>query len=91
VAARTLAKRAPARDLKPSYTAPDADAAQRELERFDERWGQRFPVITQPCLDACEHVIPFRAFPPEVRRVIYTTDENVKERGSSVRASSWSR
>jgi putative transposase len=41
-----------ARDLKPIYTAIDADAAQRALERFDETWGQRFPVITQAWLDA---------------------------------------
>jgi putative transposase len=63
-----------ARDLKPIYTALDADAAHRELERFDEKWGKRFPVITQAWLDAWEYVIPFLAFPPEVRRVIYTTN-----------------
>ncbi len=38
----------------------------------------RFPVITQAWLDAWEYVTPFLAFPPEVRRVIYTTDESVK-------------
>ncbi len=70
-----------ARDLRPIYTALDADAAQRALERFDEKWGTRFPVITQAWLDAWEHVIPFLAFPPEVRRVIYTTDESVKGSG----------
>jgi putative transposase len=63
-----------ARDLKPIYTATDADQAQAELEAFDEKWGQRFPVITQAWLNAWEHVIPFLAFPPEVRRVIYTTN-----------------
>ena len=63
-----------ARDLKPVYTAIDADAAQTELERFDEKWGQRFPVITQAWLNAWEYVIPFLAFPEEVRRVIYTTN-----------------
>jgi putative transposase len=67
-----------ARDLKPIYTAIDADAAQQALEAFDEKWGQRFPVITQAWLNAWEYVIPFLAFPPEVRRVIYTTDESVK-------------
>src|SRR5438034_6875003 len=36
-----------ARDLKPIYTAKDADQAQAELEAFDEQWGQRFAVITQ--------------------------------------------
>jgi putative transposase len=63
-----------ARDLKPIYTAKDADQAQAELEAFDEKWGKRFPVITQAWLNAWEHVIPFLAFPDEVRRVIYTTN-----------------
>jgi transposase-like protein len=35
-----------ARDLKPIYTAKDADQAHAELETFDEKWGARFPVIT---------------------------------------------
>jgi len=63
-----------ARDLKPIYTAVDADAAQDAFEAFDEKWSSRFPVITQAWLDAWEHVIPFLAFPDEVRRVIYTTN-----------------
>jgi putative transposase len=63
-----------ARDLKPIYTAVDADTAQQALGHFDEKWGKRFPVITQAWLKAWEHVIPFLAFPPEVRRVIYTTN-----------------
>jgi putative transposase len=63
-----------ARDLKPIYTALDADHAHQELERFDEKWGQRFPVITQAWRSAWEYVTPFLAFPPEVRRVIYTTN-----------------
>jgi putative transposase len=63
-----------ARDLKPIYTAVDADAAHHALEAFDEKWGGRFPVITQAWLDAWEHVIPFLAFPDQVRRVIYTTN-----------------
>ena len=60
--------------MKPIYTAVEADAAQEALERFDEKWGQRFPVITKAWLDAWEYVIPFLAFPEEVRRVIYTTN-----------------
>jgi putative transposase len=63
-----------ARDLKPIYTAIDAGHAHEELERFDEKWGARFPVITQAWLDSWEYVTPFLAFPPEVRRVIYTTN-----------------
>ncbi|MFL5247691.1 MAG: IS256 family transposase [Myxococcales bacterium] len=63
-----------ARDLKPIYTATDADAAEAALHAFDERWGKRFPVITQAWLSAWEQVIPFMTFGPEVRRVIYTTN-----------------
>jgi putative transposase len=63
-----------ARDLKPIYTATDAEQAHAELELFDEKWGARFPVITQAWLNAWEHVTPFLAFPAEVRRVIYTTN-----------------
>jgi len=63
-----------ARDLKAIYTAVNADQAQAELEAFDEKWGTRFPPITQAWLNAWEYVIPFLAFPAEVRRVIYTTN-----------------
>jgi len=63
-----------ARDLRPIYTAVDADAALQALEEFDDKWGERFPPITKSWRDAWEQVIPFLAFPPEVRRVIYTTN-----------------
>jgi putative transposase len=62
------------RDLKPIYTAIDQDHAHQALEAFDEKWGKRFPVITQAWLESWEYVTPFLAFPPEVRRVIYTTN-----------------
>src|SRR3954469_16442127 len=63
-----------ARDPKPIYTAVDADAAHAALEAFDGKWGARFPVITQAWLTAWEYVTPFLAFPPELRRVVYTTN-----------------
>src|SRR3984885_14176282 len=63
-----------AKDLKPIYTAVDADGAWAALEAFDEKWGARFPPITKAWQDAWEHVTPFLAFGPEVRRVIYTTN-----------------
>jgi putative transposase len=62
------------RDLKPIYTAVDSDHALIALEAFEERWGQQLPVIGQAWRDAWEYVIPFMAFEPEVRRVIYTTN-----------------
>lgn len=63
-----------AKDLRPIYTAIDADAALGELEAFEEKWGQQLPVIGQAWRSAWEHITPFMAFEPEVRRVIYTTN-----------------
>ena len=61
--------------LKPIYQAVSAEAAEAALEAFAEgEWGQRFPTITLSWRRAWEQVIPFFAFPPEVRRVIYTTN-----------------
>jgi putative transposase len=59
------------RDLKPIYTAIDADTALVALEAFDEKWGAQLPVIGQAWRDRWEYVIPFMAYEPEVRRVIY--------------------
>ena len=60
--------------LRPIYTAIDADHAMLALEAFEEQWGKQLPVIGQAWRSSWEHVIPFMAFPPEVRRVIYTTN-----------------
>ena len=62
------------KDLKPIYTAIDADQALLALEAFEEKWGAQLPVIGQAWRDAWEHVTPFMAYEPEVRRVIYTTN-----------------
>jgi putative transposase len=62
------------RDLKPIYTASDPDTALLALEAFEENWGKQIPVIGQAWRSAWEYVIPFMAFEPEVRRVIYTTN-----------------
>ena len=61
--------------LRPIYTAPNADAALAELERFDARVGRsatRRP--SAPGARRWEHVIPFLALPDELRRAVYTTN-----------------
>ncbi|MDR6500606.1 transposase-like protein [Burkholderia ambifaria] len=66
--------------IKPIYTAPSSEAAQAELEAFAEGpWGQRFPPVSTAWRNAWDRVIPFFAFPPEIRKVIYTTNaiENI--------------
>ena len=61
--------------LRAIYTAASADAASAALDAFAAgAWGHRFPTIVKMWRQAWEHVIPFFAFPPEVRRVIYTTN-----------------
>jgi putative transposase len=62
------------KDLKPIYTAINPDEAMLALERFEEKWGQQIPVIGQAWRASWEYVIPFMAFEPDVRRVIYTTN-----------------
>ena len=61
--------------LRAIYTAPGADAAMAALEEFEGGpWGMRFPTVVASWRRAWAHVIPFFAFPPEIRRVIYTTN-----------------
>jgi putative transposase len=61
--------------LRPIYTAPHAEAAAAELDAFERGpWGTKFPTIVASWRRAWTHVIPFFAFPPEVRRLIYTTN-----------------
>jgi putative transposase len=60
--------------LRPIYTAPNADAALEELERFDSEWGARYPASVQAWRACWEHVTPFLALPDELRRAVYTTN-----------------
>jgi putative transposase len=61
--------------LRPIYTAPSADAARAALDAFaGGPWGLRFPTVVASWRRAWTHVIPFFAFPPDVRRAIYTTN-----------------
>jgi transposase-like protein len=64
-----------AQALRPIYTAPSAEAAAELLEAFAAGpWGQKYPSIAASWRRAWEHVVPFYVFPPDIRRVIYTTN-----------------
>jgi transposase-like protein len=68
-------RRALAVALKAIYTAPSAEAALAELDAFEQGdWGQRFPTVVAAWRRAWDKVIPFFAFPPAVRKVVYTTN-----------------
>jgi putative transposase len=61
--------------LRPIYTAASAEAASAALETFAiGPWGTRLPPVVTSWRRAWTHIIPFFAFPPEIRRVLYTTN-----------------
>ncbi len=79
-------------DLKAIYRAESAEAAQENLAAFEAAWGKRYPAIVPMWQRAWQQVIPFFAFAPEIRRMIYTTNsvealhrslrKTIKTRGS---------
>lgn len=68
-------RKAVAAALKPIYQAANEDAALEALEEFAaSELGKRYPSAVKSFHDAWDKFIPFLAFPPELRRVIYTTN-----------------
>lgn len=61
--------------LKPVYQAVNADAAEAALDAFAAGpWGTKFPTVAAMWRRQWQQVIPFFAYPPEVRTIIYTTN-----------------
>lgn len=68
-------RKAVAAALRPIYAAASAQAAEQALQAFaDGPWGTRYPTIVAAWQRAWENVTPFFVFPPDIRRVIYTTN-----------------
>ncbi len=68
-------RRAMAAALKEIYTAPTVEAAETALLTFaDSPLGKRYPAAVAVWERAWDRFCPFLAFPPEVRRIIYTTN-----------------
>jgi putative transposase len=63
-----------ARDLKAIYTAATETEAEIRLAEFADKWDEKFPMISRSWRSNWPRVIPFFAHPPEIRRVIYTTN-----------------
>ena len=61
--------------LNPIYQAAAATVARERLEDFDRGpWGQKYPAIAQSWRRNWEQMIPFFAFAPELRKILYTTN-----------------
>jgi len=63
-----------ARDLRPVYTAPTEHAAKERFVEFCDTWAERYPGIKGLWENAWAEFVPFLDYPPEIRRVIYSTN-----------------
>jgi putative transposase len=61
-------------DLKPIYKAATEDAALLELDRFEEVWGSKYPLILRSWRTNWDELATFFKYPPEIRKLIYTTN-----------------
>ena len=81
-----------AADLRRIYSAPTADMAETELDAFEEKWAGKYASIAPAWRRAWAEVVPFFAFDPAIRKIIYTTNaieslnrvirKSIKTRGS---------
>ena len=60
--------------LRPIYTAPSLEAASDAMDTFELEHGDRYPGIVRLWRDAWERFIPFLAYPPVIRKIVYTTN-----------------
>jgi putative transposase len=67
-------RKAVAADLKTVYSAATADEALLRLEEFSDQWGQDYPTIVKSWRSNWPRIVPFFEYPPEIRRIIYTTN-----------------
>lgn len=67
-------RKAVAADLKTVYSASTADEALLRLEEFADQWGQDYPTIVKSWRSNWQRIVPFFEYPPEIRRIIYTTN-----------------
>jgi putative transposase len=63
-----------ARDLRLVYTASTEQAARERFDEFAEQWGERYPAIIRLWETAWAEFVPFLAYSPEIRKVIYSTN-----------------
>jgi putative transposase len=63
-----------AADLRTIYIAATIEEAEQRLDEFEAKWGEAYPPIVKSWRNNWTRIIPFFDYPPEIRRVIYTTN-----------------
>ncbi len=62
------------KDLRPVYQAVSKDVAEDALLALDEKWGKLYPIVLQSWQNKWENLSVYFKYPPEIRKVIYTTN-----------------
>jgi putative transposase len=62
------------RDLKAVYKAPSEDIATGELENLSNKWGEKYEIVIKSWYSNWENLSTYFAYPPEIRKIIYTTN-----------------
>ncbi|MDT8376134.1 MAG: IS256 family transposase [Mariprofundaceae bacterium] len=63
-----------AADLRSIYAAATVEEAELQMDAFEEKWAEAYPPISQSWRRNWNRIIPFFGYPPEIRKVIYTTN-----------------
>ena len=63
-----------AADLRLVYSAATIDEAEQALADFEDKWNNAYPPIARSWRNNWQRIIPFFDYPPEIRRIIYTTN-----------------
>jgi len=61
-------------DLKRVYRATSKDAAEQALDELEGRWGDMYPIVIKSWRTKWENLSAYFKYPPDIRRVIYTTN-----------------
>jgi transposase-like protein len=61
-------------DLKPVYTAASEETSWAALDDFEHIWGVKYPLVVQSWRNNCSELSTFFKYPPEIRKIIYTTN-----------------
>jgi putative transposase len=67
-------RKAVAEDLRAIYTANNEEDAQQALSDFERKWSSKYPTIAPSWRNNWTRIVPFLAFPAEIRKMIYTTN-----------------
>lgn len=62
------------KDLKLVYQAVSKESAELELDRLEEKWGGKYPIVIQSWRNKWENLSSYFKYPEDIRRIIYTTN-----------------